>query len=286
MIDIVIASKNQAGFLPATLKGLKSQSFKEFNIICIDGFSEDGTDSLIKELPNSLLEYSSASVEMAYIEGVRLSSSKYISFATTSDYLIDDTWFDTAQKILDSDDNVDIVWASGINISESGDFLSNNLVEAMRSFPLGYRGTLDKYLLVDFYIPELSYVIRRDILIEIIERNRLETLIPEGKNRYEFWYYIILYLLENKSIVSFLPKRVFAGRIHSNSVTSILSQKHSIRKIIIHKANSMFDFISIIYHKYLQKNIFILNYKYSIKEIMLFYSFLAKYFKVLVRSFL
>ena len=47
MIDIIIASKNQLHFVKDTINSLLSQTTKDFKVICIDGFSNDGTDKLI-----------------------------------------------------------------------------------------------------------------------------------------------------------------------------------------------------------------------------------------------
>ena len=68
MIDIVLASKNQINFVNDTLNALKNQTFQNFNLICIDGYSSDGTDLLLKEFKNSRLTYSKSNVEIAYIE--------------------------------------------------------------------------------------------------------------------------------------------------------------------------------------------------------------------------
>ena len=101
------------------------------------------------------------------------------------------------------------------------------------------------YILSDFYIPELSYVIRREFLLNVIKENNLLAVIPLGNNRYELWYYIIISLLKKESIVYFLPNEVFAGRKHQNSNTVKVSQKQK-----IFMANAKFDALKIIFKNF------------------------------------
>ena len=55
MIDIVLASKNQIKFVEDTISGLKKQTYQNYNLICIDGYSDDGTDEVIKNFKKTSL---------------------------------------------------------------------------------------------------------------------------------------------------------------------------------------------------------------------------------------
>ena len=72
-------------------------------------------------------------------------------------------------SILEADENIDIVWGSGIDISEEGEYISESLTLAKKAFPNGYRGTIDNCCF-QFLHYELSYVIRRDLLLRIMRK--------------------------------------------------------------------------------------------------------------------
>ena len=215
-----------------------------------------------------------------------MATQKYVAFNTTSDYYICDSWLQNAHSILEADENIDIVWGSGIDISEEGEYISENLTLAKKAFPNGYRGTIDNYLLSDFYIPELSYVIRRDLLIKIIEENNLQEKISSEKNRYELWFYIVIGLLKKQSIIYFIPKNVFAGRIHSNSVTSRFKSSVAFKKSMRFQTNAMFDLIVIIARNLLQKNYSKNLLSKNILFIIRYLFFILKFFKSLIKNFL
>ena len=285
MIDIVLASKNQIKFVGDTISSLKKQTYQNYKLICIDGYSDDGTDEVLKNFSKATLYYSDKDVQIAYLEGILHCDSKYIAFNTTSDYYICDSWLENAHSILEADENIDIIWGSGIDISEDGEFLGENLTSAKKAFPNGYRGTIDNYLLSDFYIPELSYIIRRDLLFKIIEENNLREKIFTEKKRYEIWFYIVLSLLKKESIIYFIPKNVFAGRVHSNSVTNRLKSS-AYKKNMRFQTNAMYDFIIIIAKKLLQnnysKNLLSKNISFNLKYLL----FILKYIKYMIKKIL
>ena len=47
--SVIIPTFNQANFLIETLKSLKLQTFKDFEVIVIDNFSDDNTEEIVKK---------------------------------------------------------------------------------------------------------------------------------------------------------------------------------------------------------------------------------------------
>ena len=224
MIDIVLASKNQAKFVNQTIDGLLKQTYKNFRVICLDGYSNDGTEKFLKRIPNLDFHLTDSPVELCYLEGIELSESKYLNFATTSDFLIDESWLKSASNLLDKYPQIEIVWATGIHVSETGKYISNANNKLLKKFKNGFFGNLSNFLSYELYLPELCYVVRRNYLLKLINEKNLRDIIKQKNGRYQLWHYIILSFIKNKSKGIFIPKKVFAGRIHENSVTDNINK--------------------------------------------------------------
>ena len=94
--SVIIPTFNQANFLAETLKSLKSQTFKDFEVIIIDNFSNDGTENIVKKFDFEITykkfnNYGIIAKSRNF--GLSLSRGKWICFLDS-----DDTW--TSDKLV------------------------------------------------------------------------------------------------------------------------------------------------------------------------------------------
>lgn len=90
--SIIIPCLNQVEFLKQCLKNLLDQSYKNFEIIIIDGGSNDGTQDLIKKYKkkyNKFIYWSSEKDKGqadAINKGIKISSGNWIAWQNSDDY--------------------------------------------------------------------------------------------------------------------------------------------------------------------------------------------------------
>ena len=93
--SVIIPTFNQANFLIETLKSLKLQTFKDFEVIVIDNFSDDNTEEIVKKF-NFEIIYKKLNnhgiIAKSRNFGLSLSRGKWICFLDS-----DDTW--TSDKL-------------------------------------------------------------------------------------------------------------------------------------------------------------------------------------------
>jgi glycosyltransferase involved in cell wall biosynthesis len=88
LISIIVPTYNRAHLLPATIRSLQAQKFRDFEIIIIDDGSTDNTELSIKPFLNDYTQYfKKINGERAAARnfGSRLSKGKYINFFDSDD---------------------------------------------------------------------------------------------------------------------------------------------------------------------------------------------------------
>ena len=92
--SLILATKNSINNLKKTLRSIKSQNYKNYELIVIDGKSNDGTEEYLKnEKKNMNLIYKSEPDEgmlQAYDKGWNLASGDIVSTIATDERLFDD----------------------------------------------------------------------------------------------------------------------------------------------------------------------------------------------------
>ena len=91
--SIILATKNSIDNLKRTIKSIKLQTYKNYELIVIDGHSNDGTKEYLEQEKNNInLIYKSEPDESlvdAYAKGWKLASGDIISPIATDERLFD-----------------------------------------------------------------------------------------------------------------------------------------------------------------------------------------------------
>jgi glycosyltransferase involved in cell wall biosynthesis len=124
LLTIVVPTYNRAALLPATIKSLQNQAFRDYEIIIVDDGSTDNTENVIQKYLNEYTKYyKKANAERAAARnyGARFASGLYVNFFDSDDLalanhiteatkLIDlqknPEWFHLAYEWVDRSGNV------------------------------------------------------------------------------------------------------------------------------------------------------------------------------------
>ena len=92
LISIIIASLNAARVLPRCLESLRAQSFREFEVIVIDGASTDGTADILSRSGDAVTVWRSApdaGITSAWNRALPLARGEWLCFLGADDRLWD-----------------------------------------------------------------------------------------------------------------------------------------------------------------------------------------------------
>ena len=80
LISVVVATYNQANYLPATVSSVLAQTFRDFELIVIDDGSTDSTAKVLEPFQGKLRYIYQQNTERgaARNHGLRLTSGKYV----------------------------------------------------------------------------------------------------------------------------------------------------------------------------------------------------------------
>lgn len=120
LISIIIPSCNRKEFLCKAINSVLDQSYKNIEIIIVDDASKDGTEEYVKQKyeNNSNIKYYKNDVNMgagaSRKRGLSYAQGDYLIFMDDDDYYIDYRFFESAIKILLSNDKISFVSSSSI----------------------------------------------------------------------------------------------------------------------------------------------------------------------------
>lgn len=123
-LSIVVPVYNVSPWLTKCLNSLISQTYKDFEIICVnDGSTDDSADILkmFAERENRIKIINHDKNHGLFhtrITGIHASSGEYVAFVDSDDYVSCD-WFRPLINVLE-EDNSDMVVGNTINVDESG----------------------------------------------------------------------------------------------------------------------------------------------------------------------
>lgn len=110
--SVIIPTFNQANLLSKALSSVLSQSFKNYEIIVIDNFSDDSTYDIVKSFENTNLIYkkikNNGVIAKSRNEGIKISNGKWLAFLDSDDY-----WYperlEVVSNLLKENDNYEVI---------------------------------------------------------------------------------------------------------------------------------------------------------------------------------
>jgi glycosyltransferase involved in cell wall biosynthesis len=130
-LSVICTAFNAGPRMKDTLEGIIAQTYKDWELLVMDGASKDGTVELIKSYcaRDPRIKIFSEPDEgplHAYEKGLARAAGDYLIFTCGQDYFSDSDWFSTALEILEKDKQIALVWALGRGITEDGREIGTN----------------------------------------------------------------------------------------------------------------------------------------------------------------
>ena len=103
--SIVIATYNSENTLRQTLESIEKQTFKDYEVIIVDGLSTDKTEEIVKDYSSIIGTYISekdSGIYDAFNKGVSASVGEYINFIGSNDCFYD---YQTLEKVSEQLDD-------------------------------------------------------------------------------------------------------------------------------------------------------------------------------------
>jgi glycosyltransferase involved in cell wall biosynthesis len=211
LVSIITTSLNSDKFLEQTINSIISQSYKNLELIVIDGGSTDGTLDIIKKYENRIAFWVSErdkGISDAFNKGLLASKGDYINFQGSSDYLWSDTVIEEMMDQIDIDKDMlicgkvnrideesgDIIFTSGkvfkkwnllykMGLAHQALFTNKKFFDKYGLFDLNCKFAMDYELLLRAFndFPEVKM---KDIIVSFwraggIGRNRMPELLDE-----------------------------------------------------------------------------------------------------------
>jgi glycosyltransferase involved in cell wall biosynthesis len=206
LISIIIPSYNQGNFISETIDSILAQSYKNVEILVIDGGSNDETVDILKSYGNKIFWLSEKDKGQTHAinKGLKLAKGEIISYINSDDYYLENI----LQKIVQIyEDNKNSFWLTGdyIIIDEKGHKM-HNYIRIYKSF---FRKYLSFNLLsVLNPIVQPSTFLTKKIVDEVglFDEKLLYTM------DYDYWMRCIK--IQNPIVIT---EKLSAFRIHKNS---------------------------------------------------------------------
>lgn len=215
-ISIVIITHNREKKLLRTIKGIKDQEYKNYEIIIIDDASTDNTCTYIKKLKDPKITYIQNELNIGASEsrrkGYSYASGDILIFSDDDDYYIDNKYFSELNRIFCEEQDCVMVCASSISHFELEDVYYGNELNFRASitsgeYLRGFNTVYDK--------PNSSFALALNMnKIKDVEFQNLKCFNDTS---------LYLYALLAKGNVEVINRFVGIYRVHSNNMSGKVS---------------------------------------------------------------
>lgn len=134
MISVITCTKNSANTLSKTIDSVNKQSFKNFEHIFIDNFSEDKTIEIIKNAKNYILFQNKLKLYEALNFGISKAKYDIVFFLHSDDFLIHDDIFYKIEKIFLKNKKTNLIYSNIVIINKKGKVLRNWNAKNLNNF--------------------------------------------------------------------------------------------------------------------------------------------------------
>lgn len=214
-ISIVTVNKNGGKYLKNCIEGILAQTYTSYEHIIVDGKSDDNSIEILKSYSHVKWISEPDRNEMeAFRKGFKLASGDYIMITTSTDVYIGNTWLERCVKILDNDNEISLVWGSGLYINEDNDIIGYWRPDLFKMKVPNKNTFLPFWLSNRIILPELNYCVRRNVFIDCMINNPIEIFgITDSFILFEINFNL------NGYLTYYLPMIAHGGRIHSNQLS-------------------------------------------------------------------
>jgi len=205
-ISIIIPSFNQGRFIAQTIDSILNQSYRDFEILVIDGGSTDNTIEILKCYADRIFWVSEKDRGQTHAinKGIAIANGEVITYLNSDDYLLKGT-LEKASSIFNQ--NNDILWITGDYLIVDGN--GNQIQSAIAKYKTFFRKRLSfNVLTVLNPINQPGTFLRKQLIDQIGIFNEELCYAMD----YEYWLRVIK--IQKPHVLS---DKLAAFRIHTNS---------------------------------------------------------------------
>lgn len=163
-ISVIIPTYQSIQFIRETIESVLAQTYRNYEIIVVDGGSTDGTKELLNSYEDriNVIVQKGKGISNARNVGVRASNGEYIAFVDS-----DDLWLPKKLEIQmkffnEKSFKVGLIYSDAFFFPEEKNLKFDSLANK-RAFQIGkpHRGRILKHLLMENFIPASTVLIRK-----------------------------------------------------------------------------------------------------------------------------
>jgi glycosyltransferase involved in cell wall biosynthesis len=223
VVSVIIPTYNRANLLKYSIQSVLSQTFKHFEIIIINNYSNDNTLEVINSYNDNrikIINYkNNGIIAKSRNQGLIQSSGRYIGFLDDDDLWCPDK-LENQIKYMESNPEIDITYSNAVVIDEHG-IKKGLLMDPERA----KSGKVFLELIKDPFVPVLTVLMRR----KVFETNGLlnEDLTMRAAEDFEYWLRASL-----KFNFGYIDKPMALYRIHSQSASMAINRPLLRQKVL------------------------------------------------------
>ena len=217
-VSIILPTYNRASMLNKAIDSTLNQTFKDFELIIVDNYSTDNTESVVKSYDDKRISYfknqNNGLVSINRNYGIQKSCGEYIAFLDDDDLWLPEK-LEKQVKLLDSNKKLGLVYSRSYVIDDRGNPAKPTYFRGIKL----RRGHVFNELLVSNFIPQLTVLTRRDAL-DKVGKFDLQYKIAQD---YDLWLRIA-----NHYTVDFIDQPLAKYRFHKESESYLNPERSSI----------------------------------------------------------
>lgn len=210
LLSVVVPSFNQASYLRQNLDVLVSHRNKGVEIIVIDGGSSDGSADILKTYGANIdywVSEKDRGQAHAINKGMALARGRWIAFQNSDDYYLSET-FGEVLEMLGRSDSYDMVLGGTIFSQDTGEIVHVNIPKPLCLLAFTRKNFINNQSL-------------------FVQAEFLKTVGPLSEElHFCLDYEWFLRLMKNYPKISYMYEAIAVQRLHANTKTSRLQNKH------------------------------------------------------------
>ena len=206
-VSVIVPTYNRAHMIAEAIDSVLNQTFKDFELIVVDNYSSDNTESVVKSYNDNRIRYfknqNNGLVSINRNYGIEKSYGEYIAFLDDDDLWLPEK-LEKQVELLDLNNGLGLVYSDSYVIDRNGNLREHTYFYGRK--PVA--GNALNELLQNNPIPLLTIVVKKEAL------NKVGVFNPRYKiaQDYDLWLRIAEYYP-----IDFMEQPLTKFRVHSES---------------------------------------------------------------------
>ena len=218
-LSILVVNRNGLKYLESTLVTISQQTFRDYELIIVDGASTDGSVEFLTNLENIVfISEPDNGMDEGFLKGLNLAAGKYITHCCVSDGYLDPSWLQKAIAKIETESDLSLVWGFPRTLDSNGILKHVAYSEFHLIRPFSRRNYYLYWLCTGVNFPEGNYVIDINVMKKCFP-SRPRPGMNYSQLNYDPWLTFVGNFHSSGYLSAFIPSIANFGRLHADSVT-------------------------------------------------------------------